>query len=343
MKIQQIVSLSDALFVLSTNLVCFRFIRVANDYFGRSKQQGSRASSSEHTNNENSDGKNNENAWNVVPLSEEKRFVRFVKYRVNLMLRPEFVKRDDFLRYWNGTHLFFNIFDKYHNAADTRNLFTDDYIAETKAKLLHATLSKTYSNEYIEDIITIVFRSLLEACLLIPMNKEENANTKKLYKKMVRFLDKKCDLRESYSEYFRNSIPFVSFTKYNDILAAEKLADSLFGYMPFEKIVAMISDVHRQNKVYYSGKEMIVEVETDSVRNFMNLERVKYLMPLTDYVRIKGRPQFLKIILNNSKSDYISNYAKKVIYTIDLKNQKYTQILIRATGKQEKTKPQKYI
>lgn len=316
---------------------------LANDYFGRSKQQGNRALSSERTNNENSYGKNNEDAWNRVPLSEEKRFVRFVKYRVNLMLRPEFVERDDFLRYWNGTHLFFNIFDKYNNAVDTRHLFTDDYIAETKAKLLYATLLKSYPNEYIEDIITIVFRSLLEACLLVPMDKQENANTKKLYKKMVRILDKKYDLRERFSIYIRNSIPFISFTKYNDILAAEKLADSLFGYMPFEKIVAMISDVHSQSKVSYSGKEMIIEVETDSIRNFMNLERVKYLMPLTDYVRIKGRPQFLKIILNNSKSDYISNYAKKVIYTIDLKNQKYTQILIRATGKQEKTKPQKYI
>lgn len=316
---------------------------LANDYFGRSKQQGSRASSSEHTNNENSDGKNDENAWNRVPLSEEKRFVRFVKYRVNLMLRPEFIKRDDFLRYWNGTHLFFNIFDKYHNAADTRNLFTDDYIAETKAKLLHATLSKTYSNEYIEDIITIVFRSLLEACLLIPMNKEENANTKKLYKKMVRTLDKKYDLRESFSEYIRNSIPYVSFTKYSDIIAAEKLADSLFGYMPFEKIVAMISDAHGFCDIRYSGKEMIVKSETDSIKEYMNLKRIRYLLPLTDYVRVKSRPSTLRIILNNTNPVH-NNYthAKQIIYDIDLKRRKYTQTIIRVSGKQEKTTPKRY-
>lgn len=316
---------------------------LANDYFGRSEQQEKRTSAGEYNNNAAADEKNDENAWNRVPLSEEKRFVRFVKYRVNLMLRPEFVERDDFMRYWNGTHLFFNIFDKYHKAADTHDLFNDGYIVETKAKLLYATLSKTYPNKYIEDIITIVFRSLLEACLLIPMNKEENANTKNLYKKMVRMLDKKHDLRESYSEYFRNSIPYVSFTKYSDIIAAEKFADSLFGYIPFEKIVMTISDVHGFCDIRYSGKQMIVEAETDSIQNYMNLERVNYLMPLTDYVRMKGRPQSLKIILNNSKSECISNYAKKVIYTIDLKNQKYTQILIRATGKQEKTKPQKYI
>lgn len=316
---------------------------LANDYFGRHETQGNRTSSGVHNNNAASDEKDNENAWNVVPLPEERRFVRFVKYRVNLMLRPEFVKRDDFLRYWNGTHLFFNIFDKYHNAADTHNLFTDEYIVETKAKLLYATLSKAYPNDYIEDIMTIVFRSFLEACLLVPMDKQENANTKKLYKNMVRILDKKHDIRESYEDYFKNSIKYVSFTKYNDILAAEKLADSLFGYMPFEKICDIISDVHGLCNVNYSSKEMIVEVETDSIRNYMNLERVKYLMPLTDYVRIKGRPAALKIILNNTKPAY-NNYthAKQIIYYIDLKNRKYSQTIIRASGKQEKTGTLRY-
>ena len=259
------------------------------------------------------------------------------------MLRHEFVERDNFMRYWNGTHLFFNIFDKYHNAADTHNLFTDDYIAETKAKLLHATISKSYPNEYKEDVITIVFCSLVEACLLIPMDKEEAANTKKLYKKMVRTLDKKYDLRESFSEYIRNSIPYVSFTKYSDIIAAEKLADSLFGYMPFEKIVAMISDAHGFCDIRYSGKEMIVKSETDSIKEYMNLKRIRYLLPLTDYVRVKSRPSTLRIILNNTNPVH-NNYthAKQIIYDIDLKRRKYTQTIIRVSGKQEKTTPKRY-
>lgn len=313
---------------------------LANDYFGRSKQQGSRVSSGEQTNNENSDEKNNEDAWNRVPLSEEKRFVRFVKYRVNLMLRPEFVKRDDFMRYWNGTHLFFNIFDKYHTATDTHNLFTDEYIAETKAKLLHATISKSYPNEYKEDVITIVFRSLVEACLLIPMDKEEAANTKKLYKKMVRTLDKKYDLRESYSKYI---LPYMDYTKYHESSAAKSFIDGLFGYMPLKNIRDIISDVHGLCNVIYTSKEMIVEVETDSVRNYMNLERIKYLMPLTDYVRVKGRPSTLKIILNNTKPIY-NNYthAKQIIYDIDLKKRQYIQTIIRASGRQEKTGTLRY-
>lgn len=307
---------------------------IANDYFGRHETQGNRTSSGVHNNNAASDEKDNENAWNRVPLSEEKRFVRFVKYRVNLMLRPEFVKRDDFLRYWNGTHLFFNIFDKYHNAADTHNLFTDEYIAETKAKLLDATLSKSYPNEYKDDIITIVFRSLVEACLLIPMDKEEAANTKKLYKKMVRLLDKKYDLRESYSDY---TLPYMDYTKYQESSAAKSFIDGLFGYMPFDKIIKMISDVHGFCYINYFGKEMIVEVETDSIRNYMNLERVKYLMPLTDYVRIKGRPATMRLILNNTKPAHNYTQAKQIIYYIDLKNRKYSQTIIRASGKQEKT------
>lgn len=274
-----------------------------------------------------------------VPISEERRFVRFVKSRISCILKPEFVARDDFMRYWNGIHIFFTIFDKYRADQNTNNLFSPSYIAETKARLLSALLQKPYTNEYIEDIKTMVFRTIVEGYLLTDISAAENQLTKALYQELVRELDRRYDMREPYKENvqraFFSALQRSNVSEYGSILNE---IDSLFGYLPVKRILRKIMDIHGPKcTIAETDNAIIINADTSEITSFMNLNRIlKYLNPLADYARVKGEPAFVTItVINNRIYPGKHDYTKRIIYQIDLKRRTYHRTLTRATGKSD--------
>lgn len=274
----------------------------------------------------------------AVPLSEEKRFVRFVKSRVNSILKPEFIARDDFKRYWSGTHIFFNIFDKYYTF-ESHRLFTEEYIVETKAKLLSALLQKPYGEEYDENMKIMVFRTITEGYLMTDIDTVNNQKTKKLYRYLVSEMDKRYDMRESYQEYvqlaFFSALQRSNVAEFGSIIHS---IDSLFTYLPINKIFKRIVDVHGSTcKESEAGDRIIIYADTNDITSFMNLNRIlKYLNPLADYARAKGTPTSAFITVTNTKIyPGKQNYTKRITYHVDLLKREYRRTLTRATGKSD--------
>lgn len=305
-----------------------------NNYFGRHNDPSSTvtpASESEHR--------------EPVPISEERRFIRFVKSRISCILKPEFVARDDFMRYWNGIHIFFTIFDKYRTDQNTNNLFSPSYIAEAKARLLTALLQKPYTDEYIEDIKIMVFRTIVEGYLLTDMDSPENQLTKALYQGLVRELDRRYDMRESYRDYAAAAFPFLPTISYSAVKQAIKEVDGLFGYLPLQKIFELVMDTHGANcETSVENGIVMVTANAPDVSNFMNLNRIlKYLSPLSEYARMKGSLNAAVITITNSKL-YAArhDYTKQIVYRINLKKRRYTKQLLRASGKHDKPEHGQY-
>lgn len=268
--------------------------------------------------------------------SEQDNFTRFVKLRVNSMFIPEFVKKVSFERYWAGAHIFFNIFDKRDEDTNKNVLFTNEYIALTKAKLIESLFCFDIEEKYAEDMKAIVYRSFAESFFLVDMYSEKNALIKDIYRRAIRKLNEFYDMRDSFKDYITEASPFMPRrVKSQELVGIIKYADSLFGYIPLERIFEIIRKTHGEDCTYeLIGGKITVKFGTTCIRQFMNPGALtKYLLPLAEYAKEKGGISEAEVYVNNlGIYEKHINYATLIIYKVNLLKKSYTKELLRHHG-----------
>lgn len=276
----------------------------------------------------------------IPTQSERNSFARFVKLRVNSMFIPEFINKVSFERYWSGLHIFFNIFDKRNKETRKNDIFSDEYIAVTKAKLLSVLLDFEIDDAYTEDVKAIVYRSFTECFFLIDMYSDENYEIKKLYRNMIRTLNTLYDMRDNFKDYIAEASPFIpTRVKNRELEEIVKYADKLFGYIPLDRIYKNIYKVHGVNCVIEtSSNKLLIQAGANDIKLFMNPSALnKYLLPLSEYAKYKGG--ISKVVINISNlATYTKhlNYATTIVYKVDLLKKSYTKDLLRRSGNWDK-------
>ena len=273
-------------------------------------------------------------------------FIRFVKSNCRKMLNREFLQRVNPDRYLNYILVFFDILDRYSifmppqkedEEVKKEQLFSLDYIIDTKADLIIEATNMDMSKE-----ADGILRDLIFLTIIMNHNLDEEGSDKhvnEINRKLLFCLEQNDALRQSgYLWYVGNAVNMLQEkgveVSYSDVF---NYVDSLFGYLPWDKVVKSLKDDYGKDaQILLDGGSINIHTTTsDRIKNYFIMPEGSF-RDVNNYVKVMGKYHSFSVEIEAKSISVGNDPAIKVIYsTKNLPGHSVRQTIVRRSGKRE--------
>ena len=276
---------------------------------------------------------------------EDLAFARFVKSCCKKMLNEKFAELVEPSDYLNRIQLFFEIFDKYtvymkkeEDEEDPKAMFSTKYVVEIKSKMLLVLLGKISDDSQNDDIITLVFLTMVLNHLLPAEDDAVSRKVKEYNRKLLSALRSDDVFRETgYMRYIVRVASMleekgVQFSPYPEI----QYIDGLFGYKPMKAIKNSLRSDYGQDAVITMQDGTIhVEAKVKALKDYMMM-REGSLRDINNYVKNLGGINKLIVDIVPVMPSRGPDTALKINYTAaTLPANSVIRTIARRSGKKE--------
>ena len=225
----------------------------------------------------------NEGSENNFPESEkhyrpatsaEKRFERFVKGKVRAMLNEKYVEIIGTEHYLGIIAVVLDIFYKYKNEELVEDIFTTDYIVNTRLMFFSRLLKKDlFVTDEIDDfqtkIITKCFAIMIDNHLITEafQDQDEARKVESDNRALLFQLEKKYKLRDCYPDYIREAINLGESAVC--VMGNERTCqyfEKLYGYKSTEMLLRFIQDKYDNATVEQKGKTVLINATSNIIK-----------------------------------------------------------------------------
>ena len=273
------------------------------------------------------------------PRSSEYRFKNFVKARVRQMLNPEFISYVPFDHYVFCVNTVLSVFDKYSLKEYVKDMFDYEYLIKTRLSFMEALLSKEIPSDVSEEVkntfLILVCQMILESNKQIYRCDMDESSMVYRHKSILKELNNRFGFRSIMVDYIGAAIDKINETYYlyRSYTDAVKDVDAIFGYAKKDELEKIIFESYGlDSKVEMNQDEIIISVETDSIKDFM-VPKENVVAELKKYYINSNEGRFLKIEIKNiAQIPENSGYAYIITEELDFKRLTRTQKIVRKNG-----------
>ena len=306
--------------------------RYLNNYV-RNKKLNETVSESKETNI-------NEKIKSRRPTTNEISFRRFVRSRINEMLKANNYDNIDIKNYFSSILIFNEIFDKYTIKENVEGLFDIGYIIDVKKQFIFNLLNLVTEN-IDKELKTAIILMAIETVIknkYINNNFIENYKLDNKNKEILLKINELFGIRENVEEYINISINGISEElKINlDYSFENWYIDNLFGFKTEKEIINFIKKEYENNvQINYYNKILKIESSTKNITRYLNLKQ-NVISEVANHYKNYNKPLENVIIkIENLKNDYSPNAdpIKYIVFEINLINKNYIKKIERKSKK----------
>lgn len=258
-----------------------------------------------------------------MATSEEKSFERFVKRRVKGMLNDQFVEAIGMDHYIALLSVLFEIFYKYNQKEKVKDIFQNEYVAQTRAELMGKALAKDRAKEVKK--FDEVSAALLEQCYKVIFDNyvyrmeetesDEQYKYDQINKKLLMQMQDAYGIRNVFKEDViavvtgnRNKNPRQ--ISVNSIVA---YIDKLFGFMGVGQLAGFIGKVYSHPDISLKGSVFTISALSPNITSCFKPD-IRILQEIKKYSRNAAPIEIVKIIIRptNAKSTHIDRIEHKI-------------------------------
>ena len=196
-----------------------------------------------------------------IPVSQEKRFVRFVNKRFKEFINEEFTSLCKYNHYLSSILVFIDVFEKYLNVSNENGLFDIEDVIFCKIRMLSMLLGKAIDEDIYPDekeecnTVVLTIQTIIENHFVTeyPDAIKELEN-----RDLLSWLNYLFNLRSSYEKPTYDAVDLIN-SYYPDGIdedAAEKYIDYLFGYKEESALKGIIRNDY--------GEYTDIQIDTDN-------------------------------------------------------------------------------
>ena len=277
-----------------------------------------------------------------VPVSQEKRFKRFVIKRLKEFTSTEYTSLCGYSHYLSVILVFISVFEKYAIDSSGNGLFDIEDVIYYKVLMLSRLLEKARAedlypdDEETLDTVVLTLQAILENHFITnyPDSYRELDNDV-----LLNYLNYLFDLRSSYEKYALMAVDVINEQNNRvDEDSALRYIDDLFGY----------KDEPRLKDIIYKDYGEDAKIEIDSKNNHLKINSV--VNDIVNHMKVK--PSTLKEVRNYCKTFEIDQFCisivngkprslykptldpvKKIDYKIEVNSGRIEQCIERYSGR----------
>jgi HKD family nuclease len=219
----------------------------------------------------------------------EKRFERFVKGKVKGMLNDKYVEIIEPEHYLGIIAVVLDIFDKYNNAELVKDIFTTEYVIDTRLQFFSKIAGKDLSSEneivdFQESIIAKCFAVIIDNHMIVAdyQDREVARKIESDNRALLLQLEKKYVLRAIYPEFIKKAITQGESSVCT--LGKDKACqyiEALYDYKNLDMLARFIQSKYENATIELKGKYLHINATTQDMR--------EHHRPLLDVLREIGK------------------------------------------------------
>ena len=280
--------------------------------------------------------------------SDEIRFERFIKGKVKGMMSDKYVSIIEPDHYIGIVEVILDIFHRYCNVEDVEDIFTMDYVVDTRSRFMWNIIGKSLEGlsnreEMQEAIIRNGFQTILENYLFyreLP-DRDERWKYESLNKMLLTALEEKYHLRQTYVPVIQR----VIFEGKGGVLTlgvngACAYIEDLYGYKTLEMLQDTVAAVYPGAETSLQDSSLRIQAEMDQVTECLKLD-TGILREIANFSRnvtkiAKVYIDFIDLAACSSGG----NPLVKIRHTVNMDSHQWRYAMIRANGDREDSKSQ---
>ena len=263
-----------------------------------------------------------------MATTEEKSFERFVKRRVKGMLNDQYVAAIGIDHYIALLSVLFEIFYKYNVREKVRDIFQNEYVAQTRAELMEKAMAKDRTKEIkkfdetsaalLEQSYKVIFDNY------IYRTKAEDTDEQYRYDQINKKLLMQMQDIYGIRNVFKDDVTAVITGNNSNnnlqqisVSAMVSYIDKLFGYMGIDQLAKLIGKVYSQPDISLKGSVFTISALSTNISNCFKPD-VPVLQEIKKYSRNVAPIEVVKIIVrpvNAQKNTRISRIEHKISMT----------------------------
>ena len=283
--------------------------------------------------------------------TEERSFERFVKRRVKGMLNDQYVAAIGIDHYIALLSVLFEIFYKYNVREKVKDIFQNEYVAQTRAELMGKAMAKDRTKEIkkfdetsaalLEQSYKVIFDNY------IYRTKAEDTDEQYRYDQINKKLLMRMQDVYGIRNVFKDDVVAVITGNSNNknlqqisVSAMVSYIDKLFGYMGMDQLAELIGKVYSQPDISLKGSVFTISALSTNISNCFKPD-VPVLQEIKKYSRNVAPIEVVKIIVrpvNAQKTTRIS----RIEHTIKMTRNSWTCSIVYKDGSR-KDERAKYI
>jgi hypothetical protein len=260
-----------------------------------------------------------------MATSEEKSFERFVKRRVKGMLNEQYMAAIGMDHYIALLSVLFEIFYKYNEREKVKDIFQNEYVAQTRAELMIKALAKDRTKEIKKFDETSAV--LLEQCYKVIFDNyiyrmkaegnEEQYRYDQINKKLLLQMNGVYGIRDC----FKDDIVVVYTENSNNknlqqvnVGILVSYVNRLFGYMGMDQLAELIGNVYSHPDISLKGTVFTISALSPNISSCFKPD-IRVLQEIKKYSRKVAQIDIVKIIIrsvNSQKPTRIDKIEHKV-------------------------------
>jgi hypothetical protein len=282
-----------------------------------------------------------------VATTEEKRFERFMKKKIKVMVTDEYVEVVEPEHYLGIIEVIFDIFKKYKKEEFVEDIFNTDYILDTRltlfSKLIGKDLNVTETEGFEENIIAKAFSILIDNHVIAKSNlyEDEARKLEQANKNFLFQLEEKYKLRDCYQNYIKKSVELgESAVCTIGFESACSYIEELYDYKNLASLSEFIQKRYENAVIEHKGKNFYINVTTESMRKYYRPEP-GVLREITKYGRNVSTVESVVITVTNMAPNYENkNIIARIIHRVSLQYHNWSATEIRVNGSKSNLKTQ---
>ena len=263
-----------------------------------------------------------------MATTEEKSFERFVKRRVKGMLNDQYVAAIGIDHYIALLSVLFEIFYKYNVREKVKDIFQNEYVAQTRAELMAKAMAKDRTKEIkkfdetsaalLEQSYKVIFDNY------IYRTKAEDTDEQYRYDQINKKLLMQMQDIYGIRNVFKDDVAAVITGNNNNnnlqqisVSAMVSYIDKLFGYMGIDQLVKLIGKVYSQPDISLKGSVFTISALSPNISSCFKPD-IRVLQEIKKYSRNVAPIEVVKIIIrpvNAQKTTRISRIEHKIKMT----------------------------
>ena len=276
-----------------------------------------------------------------MATTEEKSFERFVKRRVKGMLNDQYVAAIGMDHYIALLSVLFEIFYKYNEREKVKDIFQNEYVAQTRAELMIKALAKDRTKEIKKFDETSAV--LLEQCYKVifdnyiyRMKAEENEEQYKydqINKKLLMQMHGVYGIRDCFKDDVVAVITEYSNKKNLQQISVSVIVsyiDRMFGYMGLDQLAELIGKVYSHPDISLKGTVFTISALSPNISNCFKPD-VRVLQEIRKYSRNVAQIDIVKIVIRSVNSQKATR-INKIEHRISMARNSWTCSIIYKNG-----------
>ena len=276
-----------------------------------------------------------------MATTEEKSFERFVKRRVKGMLNDQYVAAIGMDHYIALLSVLFEIFYKYNEREKVRDIFQNEYVAQTRAELMIKALSKDRTKEIkkfdetsavlLEQSYKVIFDNYIYR--MKAEETEEQYKYDQINKKLLMQMHGVYGIRDCFKDDVVAVITEYSNKKNLQQISVSVIVsyiDRMFGYMGLDQLAEFIGKVYSHPDISMKGTVFTISALSSNISNCFKPD-VRVLQEIRKYSRNVAQIDIVKIIIRSVNSQKATR-INKIEHRISMARNSWTCSIVYKNG-----------